>query len=74
MELANGVEEDGIRYRVFLAASCWVAEVTATNGKKLTEKWRWFFEPKCGPDLSDVQEAELVLDRLISSLRISPPV
>lgn len=69
MEIANGTEPDGIKYRVFLAAPNWVAQVTHPDGRFAMESWLWAAEPRAGVDMRDIAELEDVLERLISGLR-----
>lgn len=69
MELANGTEADGISYRVYLKSPTWVAEVTHPDGRTKTESWHWAWEPRCGPDVQDVNTCEEILERLIMELR-----
>src|SRR5690348_16754131 len=69
MEVANGVEEDGITYRVHLDTPYYIATVIHPNGKILIDSWHWAFEPRCGIDIADYNKAELVLDILINKMR-----
>ena len=69
MELANGSEPDGIKYRVHLEAPQWVVTVTHPNGRVLSERFNWAWEPRAGPDVADVSRAEQIMDRLIDKSR-----
>lgn len=69
MELGSGEEHDGITYRVHLDAPQWVATVTHPDGRTLTERWHWAYEPRFGPDGRDTHEAEKRVDRMIMTIR-----
>lgn len=71
MDMLKGSEPDGIAYHVYLEAPQpnWIAEVKHPDGRLLTEKWQWAWEPRYSPDAADVTKAEETLDRLIAILR-----
>ena len=69
VEIANGKESDGISYRAHLDAPDWVITVTHPDGRVLTERFHWTFEPRCGPDVADMAQAENIMERLITALR-----
>jgi len=68
MELANGIE-DGIKYKVYLSAPNWIAEVICPDGQIISESWQWAHEPICGPDVYDTGKAEEILDKLINKAK-----
>lgn len=69
MEIANGTEADGVRYRVYLAAPNWIAEAHHPDGRRMSESWRWICEPVFGPDAADLARGDEVLTKLIEQLR-----
>jgi len=70
-EFANGIEYDGIKYRVYFKDAQYVAEVTHPDGRAITEKWKCAYKPICGMDVSDNQKLEEVLESMINSIRVS---
>jgi hypothetical protein len=71
-ELANGLEPDGIKYRVHLEAPEYVVTVTHPDGRVLVERYHWTWEPRLGPDIADVATGEEIVERLITRLRDNP--
>lgn len=69
MEIANG-EENGWKFRVYLDAPQWIAEVISPDGEKQEKKWNWAFEPRCGPDVLDVAIAEEKLNEMLPPMEI----
>ena len=72
MEIANGKENDGIAYVAYLRSPNWIVIVTSPEGEVLSESFPWHIEPKCGPDVIDVQKAEVIMEKLITRLRNKP--
>ena len=66
--LANGIETDGIKYEVYLEKSKLICNVTFGE-KKLTEEWPINYLPRAGWYVSDVQQAEIVMEKLITEMR-----
>ncbi len=71
MNIADGKEADGTTYRVDLKGKNWVVVVRSPDGRELTESFPCDYRPVCGPDVSEVQKAEVVMDRLIKKLSSS---
>ena len=69
MEIANGIEPDKIIYKTYLQSSNWIVEVIHPDGRRLSESFRCSFEPRCGPDVADVNNAEIIMEKLINNLR-----
>lgn len=69
MEIANGVEADGIVYRCWLDEPDWVVCVTAPDGRRLEKRFRWMAHPVFGPDVGDIGIAERTMERMIRELR-----
>jgi hypothetical protein len=72
-EVANGVEDDGIKYRVQVESPEYVVTVTHPDGRELIERYHWIFEPRFGPDVADVARGEEIMDRLIAQFRSGLP-
>lgn len=69
LQIANGIEPDGIKYKCYLEIPYWIVNITDIEGNIFTEKFHWQHEPRCGPDIAAVQKAEEIMDRLIYELR-----
>ena len=69
LEIANGTEKDGIRYRCWYESPNWVVEVESSKGGRKRDFWYRAFEPTFGPDVVDVAEMEKRLEQMIQDLR-----
>jgi hypothetical protein len=69
VDIARGVEPDGISYCCYYEEPNWVVVVTHPDGRKITERFHQTYAPVCGPDVVDTARAEEVMERLIAQTR-----